>query len=235
MAFKIATSCPDMASRAASTCQTTEVPRSTGLTSTAAASENLSRRHPSSAATSRMIAVTHWPTAPSADHPNSSSPGRPPPPPRPPPSLTTRTSPPRLETTPPPHPPRGLGLGSRGARAQRRSSRAAAPRPGPARVYGPGGGQPAARPGPARRRAARAGHHRVRARRCAAVLHLRCERGTEQGRRFLSSRRLRRGARRARSCTLAGRLGDEVVRYVGHAPDDDVALLAVYPDGAGPY
>jgi len=35
--------------------------------------------------------------------------------------------------------------------------------------------------------------------------------------------------------TLADRLGDEVVRYVGHAPDDDVALLVVYRDGAVPY
>src|SRR5258707_8367130 len=35
--------------------------------------------------------------------------------------------------------------------------------------------------------------------------------------------------------TLPGRLGDEVVRYVGHAPDDDVALLVVYRDGAVPY
>src|SRR5260221_4065467 len=32
--------------------------------------------------------------------------------------------------------------------------------------------------------------------------------------------------------TLADRLGDEVARYVGHAPDDDVALLVVYRDGA---
>src|SRR5260221_9761880 len=32
--------------------------------------------------------------------------------------------------------------------------------------------------------------------------------------------------------TLPGRLGDEVVRYVGHAPDDDVALLVIYRDGA---
>ena len=34
--------------------------------------------------------------------------------------------------------------------------------------------------------------------------------------------------------TLADRLGDEVARYVGHAPDDDVALLVVYRDGAVP-
>jgi serine phosphatase RsbU (regulator of sigma subunit) len=32
--------------------------------------------------------------------------------------------------------------------------------------------------------------------------------------------------------TLADRLGDEVVRYVGHAPDDDMALLVIYRDGA---
>jgi hypothetical protein len=30
-------------------------------------------------------------------------------------------------------------------------------------------------------------------------------------------------------------LGDEVVRYAGHAPDDDMALLVVYRDGAVPY
>jgi serine phosphatase RsbU (regulator of sigma subunit) len=35
--------------------------------------------------------------------------------------------------------------------------------------------------------------------------------------------------------TLTDRLGDEVVRYVGHAPDDDVALLVVYRDGAVRY
>jgi len=32
--------------------------------------------------------------------------------------------------------------------------------------------------------------------------------------------------------TLADRLGDELVRYAGHAPDDDVALLVIYRDGA---
>jgi len=32
--------------------------------------------------------------------------------------------------------------------------------------------------------------------------------------------------------TLPGRLGDEVIRYVGHAPDDDMALLVIYRDGA---
>jgi serine phosphatase RsbU (regulator of sigma subunit) len=32
--------------------------------------------------------------------------------------------------------------------------------------------------------------------------------------------------------TLADRLGDEVIRYVGHEPDDDVALLVIYRDGA---
>jgi serine phosphatase RsbU (regulator of sigma subunit) len=32
--------------------------------------------------------------------------------------------------------------------------------------------------------------------------------------------------------TLAHRLGDEVIRYVGHEPDDDVALLVIYRDGA---
>jgi serine phosphatase RsbU (regulator of sigma subunit) len=32
--------------------------------------------------------------------------------------------------------------------------------------------------------------------------------------------------------TLPGRLGDEVVRHVGHAPDDDIALLVIYRDGA---
>jgi len=32
--------------------------------------------------------------------------------------------------------------------------------------------------------------------------------------------------------TLPGRLGDEVVRHVGHAPDDDMALLVIYRDGA---
>jgi len=32
--------------------------------------------------------------------------------------------------------------------------------------------------------------------------------------------------------TLADRLSDEVIRYVGHAPDDDVALLVIYRDGA---
>jgi serine phosphatase RsbU (regulator of sigma subunit) len=32
--------------------------------------------------------------------------------------------------------------------------------------------------------------------------------------------------------TLAARLGDEVVRYVGHAPDDDVTLLVIYRDGS---
>ena len=32
--------------------------------------------------------------------------------------------------------------------------------------------------------------------------------------------------------TLADRLGDEVVRHVGHAPDDDIALLVMYRDGA---
>ena len=34
--------------------------------------------------------------------------------------------------------------------------------------------------------------------------------------------------------TLVDRLADEVVRYVGHAPDDDVALLLVYQNGLGP-
>ena len=34
--------------------------------------------------------------------------------------------------------------------------------------------------------------------------------------------------------TLADRLGDEVARHVGHAPDDDVALLVIYRDGAYP-
>ena len=33
--------------------------------------------------------------------------------------------------------------------------------------------------------------------------------------------------------TLPGRLGDEVIRHVGHAPDDDMALLVIYRDGAG--
>jgi serine phosphatase RsbU (regulator of sigma subunit) len=32
--------------------------------------------------------------------------------------------------------------------------------------------------------------------------------------------------------TLPHRLRDEVIRYVGHAPDDDVALLVIYRDGA---
>ena len=32
--------------------------------------------------------------------------------------------------------------------------------------------------------------------------------------------------------TLADRLGDEVVRYVGHAPDDDMALLVIYRESA---
>jgi serine phosphatase RsbU (regulator of sigma subunit) len=32
--------------------------------------------------------------------------------------------------------------------------------------------------------------------------------------------------------TLADRLIDEVIRYVGHAPDDDMALLVIYRDGA---
>jgi len=32
--------------------------------------------------------------------------------------------------------------------------------------------------------------------------------------------------------TLPGRLGDEVIRHVGHAPDDDIALLVIYRDGA---
>ena len=32
--------------------------------------------------------------------------------------------------------------------------------------------------------------------------------------------------------TLPGRLGDEVIRHVGHAPDDDMALLVIYRDGA---
>ncbi len=32
--------------------------------------------------------------------------------------------------------------------------------------------------------------------------------------------------------TLADRLGDEVIRYVGHAPKDDVTLLVVYRDGS---
>jgi serine phosphatase RsbU (regulator of sigma subunit) len=35
--------------------------------------------------------------------------------------------------------------------------------------------------------------------------------------------------------TLADRLGDEVVRHVGHAPDDDVAVLVVYRDRAEPH
>jgi len=37
--------------------------------------------------------------------------------------------------------------------------------------------------------------------------------------------------------TLADRLGEEVIRYVGHAPKDDVTLLVAYRDGsttAGP-
>jgi serine phosphatase RsbU (regulator of sigma subunit) len=34
--------------------------------------------------------------------------------------------------------------------------------------------------------------------------------------------------------TLADRLGDEVIGYTGHAPDDDVALLVVYRDGSLP-
>jgi serine phosphatase RsbU (regulator of sigma subunit) len=32
--------------------------------------------------------------------------------------------------------------------------------------------------------------------------------------------------------TLPGRLGDEVIRHVGHPPDDDMALLVIYRDGA---
>jgi serine phosphatase RsbU (regulator of sigma subunit) len=32
--------------------------------------------------------------------------------------------------------------------------------------------------------------------------------------------------------TLPGRLGDEVIRHAGHAPDDDMALLVIYRDGA---
>jgi serine phosphatase RsbU (regulator of sigma subunit) len=32
--------------------------------------------------------------------------------------------------------------------------------------------------------------------------------------------------------TLPGRLGDEVIRHAGHAPDDDIALLVIYRDGA---
>ena len=32
--------------------------------------------------------------------------------------------------------------------------------------------------------------------------------------------------------TLADRLGDEVIRHAGHPPDDDVALLVIYRDGA---
>jgi serine phosphatase RsbU (regulator of sigma subunit) len=34
--------------------------------------------------------------------------------------------------------------------------------------------------------------------------------------------------------TLADRLGDEVTRYVGHVPDDDVTLLVNYRDGSLP-
>jgi serine phosphatase RsbU (regulator of sigma subunit) len=34
--------------------------------------------------------------------------------------------------------------------------------------------------------------------------------------------------------TLVDRLGRELTRYVGHAPDDDVALLVVYRDAAAP-
>jgi serine phosphatase RsbU (regulator of sigma subunit) len=34
--------------------------------------------------------------------------------------------------------------------------------------------------------------------------------------------------------TLADRLGDELIRYVGRAPDDDVALLVAYRDGSLP-
>lgn len=34
--------------------------------------------------------------------------------------------------------------------------------------------------------------------------------------------------------TLVDRLGDEVTRHVGHAPDDDVALLLIYRDAAEP-
>jgi serine phosphatase RsbU (regulator of sigma subunit) len=34
--------------------------------------------------------------------------------------------------------------------------------------------------------------------------------------------------------TLADRLGDELIRFVGHAPDDDVALLVAYRDGSLP-
>jgi serine phosphatase RsbU (regulator of sigma subunit) len=32
--------------------------------------------------------------------------------------------------------------------------------------------------------------------------------------------------------TLADRLGDEITRHVGHAPDDDVALLLAYRSAA---
>jgi serine phosphatase RsbU (regulator of sigma subunit) len=32
--------------------------------------------------------------------------------------------------------------------------------------------------------------------------------------------------------TLADRVGDELIRYVGHEPDDDVALLVAYRDGS---
>ena len=41
---------------------------------------------------------------------------------------------------------------------------------------------------------------------------------------------------RSRGCyeTLVDRLGRELTRYVGHAPDDDVALLLVYRDVAAP-
>ena len=37
---------------------------------------------------------------------------------------------------------------------------------------------------------------------------------------------------RSDPATLVDRVGDEVIRHVGHAPDDDVALLLAYRDAA---
>lgn len=56
--------------------------------------------------------------------------------------------------------------------------------------------------------------------------------GTEQGGRVLSPANCPAVRAPPDPATLADRLDDELIRYVGHEPDDGVALLAIYRDDA---
>ena len=69
--------------------------------------------------------------------------------------------------------------------------------------------------------------------RCSSTPTARPTRGTPPGR---SSPSTAAPPSAAGGCyeTLVDRLGRELTRYVGHAPDDDVALLLVYRDVAAP-